>query len=84
MGNLAFAESHEAAPLQAADLLAYELHRYHKKWRSGAGDSNMRMEGYRAMARMKTIQDFWLFDKTRMTNLHRAMEATVKGALGKA
>lgn len=75
MGSITFADSRESAPLQAADLLAYELQRYYRKWRGGEGDSKMRIEGMRAMARMKTIQDFMLYDETRMANLNKVLEA---------
>jgi hypothetical protein len=75
MGSITFADSHESGPLQAADLLAYELQRYYKKWRGGEGDSKMRIEGIRAMTRMKTIQDFMLYDETRMANLNEVLEA---------
>jgi hypothetical protein len=35
----------------------------------------MRIEGIRAMTRMKTIQDFMLYDETRMANLNEVLEA---------
>lgn len=78
LGSLTFAQSNDSAPLQAADLLAYEIHRYYKKWRGGIGDVHMRKEGLRAMTRVKTRDDFWLFDKTRMANLTNTLEAAVR------
>jgi hypothetical protein len=70
-GQLAFVDSKDAAPIQAADLLAYELHRYGKRKDQQA---KPRMEMLRAMVRFKTIQDFWLFDNTRFTNFRAALE----------
>jgi hypothetical protein len=76
LGDIAFADSDRAAPLQAADLLAYEMHRYAKRT---PGIENMRFEYKRALVRMKTNEDFWLFDKARFRNLNALMVETAIG-----
>ncbi len=79
-GDLIFADSGQAAPLQAADLLAYEAHRYAKKV---AQDSKapMRREYHRALSRFRSRDDFWLFDAPRFQNIERVLESTVKERL---
>jgi hypothetical protein len=68
LGSFEFADSKKAYPLQAADLLAYESHRFAK-----AVERNlpMRSEYRRALTRAKAIEDFWLFDEKRMANLEK-------------
>jgi hypothetical protein len=68
MGGLTFSDSKDSAPIQAADLLAYELYRYSKK------RGQPRVEMYRAMARFKAMSDFWLFDAVRFRALRKIME----------
>jgi hypothetical protein len=76
-GDLTFADSQKAVPLQAADLLAYEAHRWAKK---ADGDRNfpMRQEYLRAMSRAKSVDDFLFFDRTRMQSLLQAMSSAEK------
>lgn len=71
LGGLSFSDSKTAVPLQAADLLAYEMHRFAKqKVRDVA---NMRSSYKIALLRMKSIEDFWLFDGPRFERLHRIL-----------
>jgi hypothetical protein len=63
LGSIEFEDSIQAAPLQAADLLAYEMHRYAKQ---PVRDLEHMREEYRiALWHMKSIEDFWLFDGPR-------------------
>ena len=77
LGQLTLADSKIATPLQAADLLAYEAHRYGKSKR---GDRNapVRSEYRRALKRMKTIQDFWMFDGPRLQEMQETLDELVK------
>lgn len=70
LGSLEFEDSKIATPLQAADLLVYEAHRYCKQ-AIKAGNSNlpMRTEYHRALARAKSKEDFLLYDKPRFERL---------------
>jgi len=73
LGELTFADSCIAVPLQAADLLAYELYHFRKQHEKG---NHMRMEAYRALARFRHLQDFWLFDDRRFETFKRNLEET--------
>jgi hypothetical protein len=73
LGELTFADSREATPLQAADLLAYEAHLWAKRAK-GNHDFPMRSEYQRAMTNAKSREDFRLFDSARMQHLLRAMD----------
>jgi hypothetical protein len=73
MGSFEFADSKKALPLQAADLLAYECHRYAKGLEK---KHPMRNEYRRALSRMRSIDDFWLFDERRMESLAREFDKT--------
>jgi hypothetical protein len=77
IGELTFADSKIALPLQAADLLAYEGHRYGKQSHA-KGDANfpMRDEYRRALCRFRTKDDFWLFDGPRFRTLINNLEMT--------
>lgn len=68
IGELTFADSRIATPLQAADLLAYEAHRY---CRLSKGDSKHPASDVyrRATRRMKSKDDFWLFDYDRLQQI---------------
>jgi hypothetical protein len=61
VGEFGFADSIKATPIQAADLLAYEAHRYSKEAR---GDPSFRMrDSYiRAISRHRSPLDFQLAD----------------------
>ena len=70
LGKLQFVDSKNAAGIQAADLLAYELYRYSKK------RGRPRAEMIRALVRFKALDDFWFFDAPRFANLKRVLEIT--------
>ena len=74
VGNLTFEKPKDATPLQAADLLAYEAHRYAKRV-TETGDKNysMRREYMRALRRFRSKHDFWLFDEPRFADLKRVL-----------
>ena len=73
IGNFGFEDSKKAYPLQAADLLAYECHRYAKGMDRKLP---MRNEYKRALKRMRSMDDFWLFDEKRMATLAKSFDAT--------
>lgn len=73
LGEITFADSDQAAPLQAADLLAYEMHRFAKKPKRDLSD--MRVEYRRALVHFKTKEDFWLFDYARFSSLTTKLQA---------
>jgi hypothetical protein len=74
IGGLAFEDSKVALPLQAADLLAYEAHRYAK---AAQGDKNhpTRVEYTRALRNFRHRDDFWLFDGVRFQHLKMIADA---------
>ena len=74
LGDLTFADPRVAVPLQAADLLAYELYHFAKQRDKGKGQ--MRTEAVRAMVRFRNLQDFWLFDTQRFATFARNLEET--------
>ncbi len=71
-GELTFADSKVAVPLQAADLLVYEARRY---CIAANGDVHFPLgKTYiRSLARARSRDDFWLFDKTRFDDLIRSV-----------
>lgn len=79
LGGLTFEDSRSAVPLQAADLLAYEAHRYAKR---ANGDRNfpVRREYQRALAHIKSIDDFHLYDAPRMAKLRRWLAEHSQGS----
>lgn len=77
LGQLVFADSKKSAPLQAADLLAYEMYRYGKK-RLHDRNAKMRIEGIRALIHFRSYEDFWLFDDVRFDGLNKMLEATAR------
>jgi len=79
IGSLNFSDSKDAAPLQAADLLAYELYRWRKR-KDERNDETLRPEMMAALARFRTKDDFWLFDAPRFASLIKYVEATAKRA----
>lgn len=76
-GELTFADSKKALPLQAADLLVYEAHRYAKQAK-GKKDLPVRLEYRRALRNFKHMNDFMLFDGQRFQNLVVSLEETRK------
>lgn len=71
LGSIEFEDSKKAAPLQAADLLAYEMHKYAKQELKGV--EHMRDVYKIALLRMKSIEDFWLFDGPRFERLRKIL-----------
>lgn len=81
-GDLNFSDSRQAVPLQAADLLAYEAQRYKAK-SSANPDYKARDEFRRAVCKMKTMEDFWLFDEPRLRILEKVLDAAAKAEMAK-
>jgi len=69
-GDLTFADSRVALPLQAADLLAYEANHW-ARLANGDGSRHMRFTYSRALIRMRSLQDFKLFDKVRFDHFRK-------------
>ena len=76
-GDMIFSDSRDAVPLQAADLLAYEAHRYKKK-SDGDPAAPLRNEYFRALRNFKSMDDFWIFDEPRLKSLEAQVEALAK------
>ncbi len=72
LGSISFEDSASAPPLQAADLLAYEMHRYAKQERHGVNE--MRDVYKIALLHMKSNEDFWLFDQPRLERINRLFQ----------
>jgi hypothetical protein len=81
LSQLTFADSKIVVPLQAADLLAYEAHRYAKGPRTRDKNAPIREEYRRALRNAKTIEDLWLFDEARLRNLAAAIVQHAAGKL---
>lgn len=81
IGGLSFDDSKRALPLQAADLLAYEAHRYAK---AAKGDKKFpsRKEYRRALRNIIHRDDFWLFDGARFEHLKIIAEAVHRREFG--
>jgi hypothetical protein len=74
IGQLVLADSIDATPLQAADLLAYEARTYGEYFLTTKRD-DMRETYIRALRNMRSKQDFWLFEQKRLDSLLRRMGA---------
>ncbi len=74
LGDFTTADSVDAKPLQAADLLAYEA-RFHGEQVIATGNKNLwpRPIYARALRNLRSIHDFWLFDKSRFDNLDQLL-----------
>lgn len=73
IGSFGFEDSKVSPPIQAADLLAYEAHR----WAKGAqGDRNfpLRDSYKRALSRARTIEDFRFADEERLAPLKKTFD----------
>jgi len=83
MDGLTFADSRRALPLQAADLLAYEAYRYCK---NAKGDQffPVGVTYRRALRRMKSRDDFWLFDLPRLREIVPRLQLEQRGRLNHA
>lgn len=76
LGDLTFADSKRALPLQAADLLAYEAYKY-SIWADGDFTKKVRPSYLLALINFRSIDDFWLYDAPRFANLREyARKAT--------
>ena len=74
MGELTPVDSQSALPVQAADLLAYEARLYAETVIAG-GDRNIMREPYcRALANIRSRNDFWLFDEPRFSELRKVLD----------
>jgi hypothetical protein len=83
IGSLGFEDSEMAPPLQAADLLAYEAHRYAKAAKLNRKHP-VRIEYRRALRRFRNMDDFWLFDGRRFQTLENTLQQAVEGMNGEA
>jgi hypothetical protein len=70
VGDLTFADSKRALPLQAADLLAYEAYRY-AIWADGDVTKQARPSYMLALRNFRSRDDFWLYDARRFANLRK-------------
>ncbi len=68
LGEFSFSDSKKAAPLQVADLLAYEAHRY-AKGAKGYLEFPARESYKRALCRIRSVEDFKLVDAKRIAPL---------------
>ncbi len=68
LGDLTFADSKIAMPLQAADLLAYEAYKYAQKANENKSQKIHPVYA-RALKRMRDRDDFWLFDRPRLQSI---------------
>lgn len=80
IGGLEFESSEKALPLQAADLLAYEAHRYAKAAKDDIKHP-VRTEYRRALRHFIHKDDFWLFDRVRFDRLKGIAEAIRRNEL---
>jgi hypothetical protein len=76
LGDFTLADSKEALPLQAADLIAYEARRYAIE-ADGDDKAPVNTTYRRALRNIRSAEDFWLFDERRFTHLHRFIKRTV-------
>jgi len=70
MGDLTFASSEVALPLQAADLIAYAAHTWAKE-ANGNENHPVSPVYMRALRNFKTKEDFCLYDGRRIKNLSK-------------
>lgn len=77
LGEITFADSALALPLQAADLLAYEAYQY-AKWAKGDRNAKTRPSYMLALRNFRSKDDFWLFDADRFEITKRAIDTIRK------
>lgn len=77
IGGIGFEDSVKAPPLQAADLLVYEAHRYLKQ-ANGNPYCPVRKEYRRALRRFRSHDDFWFFDDKRLRHLNQFVDSAGK------
>jgi len=78
MGTLTPDDSKTALPLQAADLLAYEARLYAENVIVTGNRNTMRETYRRALANIRSEDDFWLFDERRFGWLRNVLDASRK------
>jgi len=83
LDGLTFDDSRRALPLQAADLLVYEANRYCK---NAKGDPTFPVRPIyrRALKRIKSRDDFWLFDLPRLREIVPRLQLQESGRLNHA
>jgi len=80
IGQFTLADSVDAPPLQAADLLSYEAKKYAEHFLK-TGHDDMRDRYIRALTNIRSREDFWLFDQKRFDAWQRQM-ANVRSSRG--
>jgi hypothetical protein len=70
LGELSFASSEAALPLQAADLIAYQAHKWAKA-ADGNTDHPIDKVYMRALRNFKSKEDFWMYDEGRFARLRK-------------
>jgi hypothetical protein len=80
LGDLTFADSQRALPLQAADLLAYEAYQY-AIWADGDATKKMRPSYMLALRNHLSRDDFWLYDAQRFANLRKYVQKATARSL---
>ncbi len=71
MGDITMADGDIAVPLQAADLLAYQTKKFAERFLR-TGREIVRIEHVRALANLRSKEDFWLFDRKRFSQIESA------------
>jgi hypothetical protein len=72
IGQFSLADSEDAPPLQASDLLSYEAKKYAQHFLE-TGRDDMRERYIRALTNIRSKEDFWLFDEKRFDAWQRQM-----------
>jgi Protein of unknown function (DUF3800) len=72
IGQFSLADSVDAPPLQAADLLSYEAKKYAEHFLK-TGRDDMRERYIRALTNIRSREDFWLFDQKRFDSWQRRL-----------
>jgi len=73
LGELTFASSAKAVPLQAADLLAYQAHKWAKE-ANGNANHSVNSVYRRALTNIRSMDDFWMYDAQRFSYIERMAE----------
>ena len=80
LGDLTFAFSDRALPLQAADLLAYEAYKY-AIWANGDHTVQVRPSYMLALRNFRSRDDFWLYDARRFADIRKHAQNTTARSL---
>lgn len=73
IGQFSLADSVDAPPLQAADLLSYEAKKYAEHFLETGRENDMRERYIRALTNVRSREDFWLFDRKRLDAFQRGI-----------